>query len=675
MLAPGFELRVIAPPSEPLDNAMEILQRDLVRTMGVPAGVVANRLMTARSKGLIIVQHGGSSGNLVVEPLAGFENHRIFVQDGWIVAQGADLRGTLYAIMSVSEHLLKIPPLWFWSSHVPVRLDRLEVPDDYRYESGEPFVRYRAWFPNDTDFLSVWRYRDPAFNLIWLETMLRLKLNCMDLMGDNRDNMAGDGRDYTQLYPLPENVRLLRRFGLRPSFTHINPLNGPFSLWESYWRDHRRQEPPELLLRNLDQIEEFWRYNVRTIVHHGLDPLWTINIRGRRDEPFWRTFADAPEGMQERGEVISRIVARQLEILREETGNPDPEARMIFYDELSDLLAKGWIKPPTGPGVIWNFVAARRDHYPNDDLRFIDLPAGVPLGYYMNLQFTSTGSHLAPAEGPWKMERNFRFVNDRSPPLRFGVVNAGNIREHVLSLSAHARLLWNFDEYDTDAFLLEYCRTYFGAPVAGEIAGLYREFFHAYWQQRRASWEGFDRQFIFHDLRYKQAMNQLTDRFFDSYDANPLKDYSFEHTPNRTFRIEVKDNSAADQVGAILNGTAEAIRRLDDLTRRIDAVYATLELNRRSFFNDNLRVFAHVMLNLNRMLRHCTEAYRETDPVRRKSSLEMSLQAARVAKKMRDEAAHGPFATWYDNDKVFDYADLLNRIEQVLGRFPKESSG
>ena len=45
--------------------------------------------------------------------------------------------------------------------------------------------------------------------------------------------------------------------------------------------------------------------------------------------------------------------------------------------------------------------------------------------YYMNLQFTSTGAHLAPAEGPWKMEANYRYVNTRGP-LTFSVVNAGN---------------------------------------------------------------------------------------------------------------------------------------------------------------------------------------------------------------------------------------------------------
>jgi len=667
-LRPGLEIRLVAPASEPLANALDIVQRDLVATLGAAGRVVADDSVPLRPGSLVIVQEGGTVGGQDFAPLAGFERHRLFVRDGCLVAQGADLRGTLFALMAVSEQVLGIPPLWFWASFVPERRERIAVAADLAYDSGEPHVRYRAWFPNDTDYLSVWRYREPAFNGIWLETMLRLKLNCLDLMGDNKDNMAGDARDYTQPFPLPENVRQLRRFGLRPSFTHINPLNGPFSLWESYWRDHRHQEPPELALANLPQIEEFWRYNVRTLVHHGLDPLWTINIRGRRDEPFWRTFADAPEGMPERGAVISRLVARQRQILREETGREHPDTRMVFYDELSDLLAEGWITPPTGPGMIWNFVATRRDHYPNEDLRTVQLPDGVALGYYMNLQFTSTGSHLVPAEGPWKMERNFRFVDSRRPPLRFAVVNAGNIREHVMELAAHARLMWDFDGFGADAYLEEHCRTYFGAELADEIAGLYRDYYASFWEPRRPEWEGFARQFLFHDLRYKQAVNQLTQRFFDGYDPNPLKDYPTEHVAGRTFRIMPADHGAADQIGALLAGTTTASARLENLVARLDRMRERVAPDRRPFFDDNLRVHARVMLHLNRMLRHCVEGYRETDPGRRRAAIEAALTEVQAARTARDGAAHGPFVDWHANDRVFDFADLIARLERVRDR-------
>ncbi len=55
-----------------------------------------------------------------------------------------------------------------------------------------------------------------------------------------------------------------------------------------------------------------------------------------------------------------------------------------------------------------------RDHFPTTTSGNCPTGGDQPLGYYFNYQFTSTGSHLAPAEGPWKMEANFRYVASRS---------------------------------------------------------------------------------------------------------------------------------------------------------------------------------------------------------------------------------------------------------------------
>ena len=89
----------------------------------------------------------------------------------------------------------------------------------------------------------------------------------------------------------------------------------------------------------------------------------------------------------------------------------------------------------------------------------------------MNLQFYSTGSHLAPGEGPWKMEDNSRYVQSTGKQT-FRVVNAGNIREFLMEMAANAQMMWNADTYSTDDFLLKYCAQYFGAEHAEEVASL-----------------------------------------------------------------------------------------------------------------------------------------------------------------------------------------------------------
>lgn len=146
----------------------------------------------------------------------------------------------------------------------------------------------------------------------------------------------------------------------------------------------------------------------------------------------------------------------QLDTIKEVTGTTAPHVRITLYDEMADLMAKGLLKPPAAPNMIWTFGAARRDAYPHDDLVRFDSAQPVKLGFYMNFGFASPGAHLAPAEGPWKIEFNYRYVAAKGP-LEFSVVKVGCVREFLRELSAHARLLWHFASYDTDQFLRDYC--------------------------------------------------------------------------------------------------------------------------------------------------------------------------------------------------------------------------
>ncbi len=657
-LQPGFTIYLNDTASAAVMNAVDILQRDLAGVLGEKAQISTESYNPGKIKNSLIIICPGGDQNNTVSPLEGFERHRIFTQNGNLVLQGSDTRGTIYAIFTFSEKILNIKPLWFWALHEPSKQEHLTIASDFSYDSGEPYVKYRAWFPNDTDMFTPWRRESKENSRVWLETMLRLKLNTVE---------TGSSSDYSEPYAISDYTKLIHQFGLKITYHHVSALNSPYSNWDDYWEDHRKMPSPKLLLANQDELEEFWRYNVRSVVQSGIDPIWVVNFRGDRDIPFWETFPDAPERMEERAEVINMMVRIQMKILKEETQNNAPTARMIFYNELSDLLAAGLLKPPEEENLIWNFVAARRDHYPNDDIRSISLPANAKLGYYMNLQFTSTGSHLAQAEGPWKMERNYRFVDSRTEaPIFYSVMNAGNIREHLMTLSANASLLWNWEKFDSDGFLIDFCSNYYGEQHAHSIAGLYRDFFYAYWNQKKSDMEGFERQYIFHDLRYKQAIRQLSECFFEKTDLNPLKDYDSEQVPNRTFRIVPEDNGKETQIEAIIQGTKESYIRFSDVTRQADSIYNLLDEKSRSFFNDNLRIPSEFMMYLNESLFNYCIAYMSAPGTERQQHLKKSLSAAMDARESIYASAHGQFVNWYSRERIFDLGDYVNRIDQTL---------
>lgn len=649
----NFRIVVPAGTPEPVALAARSVARDFGKVMRYIPEVDSVAAANGQTVNIVVVdtESTGFPDGAVARPLDGFESHRVYVDapGNVVYLAGKDMRGAIYALYSFSEHFLGVPPLWYFCEWTPAYKAVVEIPDDYDRLEKSPDVRFRAWFPNDEDLFNPWRFKSRQNDELWLETMLRLKLNTVEF---------GPTITYPD-YKMSHNADILRKYGLILTSHHMVGLNNSFANWEEYWKQVRGIEAPELRLSNLDAMKEFWSYNIETIMRNGQENLWQVAFRGRTDEPFWNIFPDAPEGEKERADVINRMVRIQYDMIRRATGEDDPFVRMTFYDELSDLLAKGLLEPPAAPNMLWTFVAGRRDHYPYDDLVNYDFSKPMQLGYYMNLQFTSTGAHLAPAEGPWKMEQNYRYVAGRGP-LKFSVVNAGNIREFVMEMSANAAMMWRMDEYDTDSFLDAFCAQYYGDEHASAIAGLYRDYYNAYWLQRPSEFPGMNRQFIFHDLRHAQVFNQILKQF-DTYTPNPLSDIGFERVKGRSFRL-VTDN----QVDEIIGGMEQSAPRFAAVAARCDSMMTLLPAEKQHFFYDNLGCYARYMAALSGSLGHFMKAYRGDDsPKDHIAEAHRSLTEARKALLC---SRHGVFDTWYDTDRIFDLHSKITALNHLHSR-------
>jgi hypothetical protein len=317
--------------------------------------------------------------------------------------------------------------------------------------------------------------------------------------------------------------------------------------------------------------------------------------------------------------------------------------------------------------MIYTFVAGRSDHYPYDDIVSFEAGKDVKLGYYMNFGFASTGAHVAPAESPWKMEFNYRYVNSKAP-LFFSVVNVGNFREFVLELAANAKMLWDFDSYSTDRFMEDYCMQYFGAQHAREIAGLYRDFYDAYWMPKQSEFEGLERQFVFQDLRYARAFAHTYERFFEpEIDMNPLHKIGYESIPGRTFRIDTAYNNAGNQVDAILNGMMITIPRFESVAARCSEMMLQLDDRDQVFFNDNLRVYSYYMTHLSKTLYHYMYAYKhQDDKAVFTRNLDLAYREAVRAQEYLFEAEHGVFSRWYRDAEDMERTFQINELQENI---------
>lgn len=652
----NFQIVVSGHEVEPVKLAVATLSKDFEKVMHYKPEISQR---ADNAKGIDIVVVNESTDDLLIDKLLlrsldGFESHRIYcdVLKRRIYIHGKDMRGTIYALYTFSEQFLEVPALWYFSSWEPQYKKQVMISSDFDYYQKSPQVRYRAWFPNDTDLFEPWRKLSKENDELWLETMLRLKLNTVEL-------------EATVTYPdykLNSRAALLRKYGLILTSHHHVACNNNLMNWEGYWRTVRKMEPPKLLLSDEESLREFWQYSIETVCRDKQENLWQISFRGINDQPFWAAFSDAPETDKERAEVINRMIRIQLDMIKEATGEKDPFVRMTFYDELSDLLAKDYLQPPTGENMLWTFVAGRRDHYPYDDLVAFDTKKQVKLGYYMNLQFTSTGAHLAPAEGPWKMEFNYRYVNTRGP-LTFSVVNAGNLREFVMEMAANARMMWDMQLYDTDSFLLDFCTQYFGKKHAAKVAKLYHDYYYAYWQQKPSAFPNMERQFIFQDLRYSRVFDQIGKRFQD-FSPNPLYDIGFERIPGRTFRID-----GNNQVDSLIAGMERAVFRFGEVSRRCEDLLKQLPCQDQRFFRDNLAAPCHYMEALSRSLYHFVLAYKNTDE--RVENLDAAIRQLEEARDTLYATQEGVFATWYTGDSFNGKFNILAKLK-LLYKLRKE---
>lgn len=654
----------------PVKIAVEALRKDFQKVMGFTPQV-ANKIGSNHAITEVVVVNWSSEGantGFDSKKPDGFESHRIHADfpANKIYLEGFDRRGTIFAIYTFSEQILGVPPLYAWSSWIPVKSVKLKVPADLDLFFKSPQVRYRALLPGDQDFFNPWRKRSEENDNIWLETALRLKLNTVETYSTILPDYKLTGYAYQ-----------IDKFGLVITSHHTSGLNTSFGTWDDYWEKVRKRKAPELLLANESAIKDFFRYNAETVQRSGIENLWTIAFRGKVDQPFWSVFEDAPENDEARAAVINRMLQIQLDIIKEVTGNTAPYTRITFYDEIASLMAAGYLKPPEGENMIWTFVAARRDPYPYDDLVNFNSIKPIKLGYYMNFGFASTGPHIAPAEGPWKMEFNYRYINNKSP-LFFSVVNVGNVREFLLELSANAKMLWDYGHYDSDKFMIDYCTQYFGAKNAKQVAQLYKDYYNAYWQPKASEFKGMERQFLFQDLRYARAFDHIYDIFYSSKEEinmNPLHKIGYESVPGRTFRIDFEFNKSANQVDAILYGMTETIPKFESVAGRCTEMRSRLDQAHQTFFNDNLRLYSYYMACLSKTLYHYVYAYKNQS---KKDVLIQNLALAHdeavQARKYLHEGQHGNFSTWYTDaeplTRTFQLDSLIHRIsvlkEQAL---------
>lgn len=439
-------------------HAVDDLQADLKRVTGIAPVITHAR--TADEPRVVIGTLGHNTlidrlvadGKLDASAIAGrWEAFIIRRLGDDLIVVGSDMRGTLYGVYTLSEHMGVSP--WYWWADVPVeKSSELHVTADL-VDDG-PTVQYRGIFLNDeAPALTGWVHEkfgafDHTFYTHVFELLLRLKANYLwPAMWQPRAFSADD----------PLNPKLADEYGIVIGTTHHEPMMRFHDEWT------REPRGPWDYSQNPEKLREFWRDGAERAKPY--ESIYTLGMRGDGDHAMTAETNTA---------LLESIVADQREILTATIGRPNAKIPQLWalYKEVQGYYEAG-MRVPDDVILLWcddNWGNIRRLPTPEEMNRsggagvyyHFDYVGGPRNYKWMNVQPISKvweQMHLA-----WQHEAN-----------RIWIVNVGDLKPMEFPIEFFLTMAW-----DPAAMTYEAMRGYsaawaareFGPAHATEIAAL-----------------------------------------------------------------------------------------------------------------------------------------------------------------------------------------------------------
>jgi len=453
------ENTVILPPeniSTPVGYALDMIVRDHKKVVGKPP-----KLVSSLDEGPDLIIRYASKEDDCPDWQEGY-CFRFNLQNGKPVMHiiGNDDLGIIYGLLHYSKDYLGIDPFWFWAD-LPIQ-QKTEIKIPFKnFNSHKAKVKYRGWFVNDEVCLIGWKEEYPPTKEVWYPVFEAL-LRC-------GGNMVIPGTD------LPKHgihAELASEMGLWLTHHHAEPLGAEMFLRAYPGKQPNYQQNPEL-------FENLWKEAIEKQKHQKI--IWVLSFRGQGDAPFWQ-YAPEFDTPEKRGDMISKVVARQYELIRQSVDQP--VCSMALYGEIAELYKEGHIKVPEGVIYIWadngyGKMVSRRQG--NENLRIPSLPTADDPGehgiyYHITFHDLQASNHLTMYPSPPEMiieevEKAFEARADS-----YLLLNSGNIRPHLYPLDLISEL-WSKGTVNQEKHLEGFIRRLYQTG-SKQIEQLYQSYFN-----------------------------------------------------------------------------------------------------------------------------------------------------------------------------------------------------
>lgn len=408
-----------------------------------------------------------------------WESYRVAsVTGGRLAIAGSDARGTMFGMYAFIEQYLQVDPMGFWSGREPAKRSELKW-DSVSFVSGPPSFKFRGWFINDEDLLTEWMESGGKRNMdypYYSQVMNREAMRAVvEALVRSRCNLIIPSSFIDILNP-PEAalVEECMRRGVFVSQHHVEPMGVSAFSYFNYWKA-RGKDLKYSYFSHPKEVCEVWRvYAEKWATYPNV--IWQLGLRGIADRPMWQADPSVPQSDTDRGRLISEAMAAQVKILDEVYPRQPRYLSTTLWAEGSVLNRKGLLAVPEGtiivfadnsPGWKW-----QRDFY--------ETPRNPrnTYGVYYHHGLIGCGPHLAQVVPPGKTFDMLKTAADNGAGS-YAIFNVGNIREFVLGLDASARMTWQLEGFNPDAWFEDWVKQRFSTRQS-EILNAYRIYFNAY---------------------------------------------------------------------------------------------------------------------------------------------------------------------------------------------------
>ncbi len=600
--------------SQPVQTAVRILLRDM--------------------KDVLIGKGPENAIQARIDPALGEESYAVRVFENEIIVQGGDALGAVYGLLSISQRCLDVQPLDWWMQKKPVQKKSVSVPCG-EWQSPAYAVRWRGWFVNDEILFTGWHIEESAREATWqrvFETILRCGGNMVipgtdrQFDGEKLNDMALDaGLWLTQHHSELLGARMFGRVypDLQPSYV-FHPQE-----FEALW----------------DEAARRWA---------GKKIVWAVGFRGQGDMAFWHN-DPAFDTDEKRGAFVSRIIRRQMEIVRQYT--PDAVFCTNLYGEMMGLYRQGFLQVPQDVIKVWadngfgKMVSRRQNNLnPRTDAMPVENELGTN-GIYYHVSFydLQAANHITMLQvSPENVAQELETVLAHGGNAYWNI-NVGCVRPHAFMIDLISRL-WREGVCDVQTAATEFASRYYGVadaalltdyakaavpygPNADDLAG--DQFYHFTLRSLAHAWiAGQTEQSV-------RSLLWVSDQ--ESFEAQ-VKHIADLAQPGisswRNYQQKIETTAFAL--------SAENAQRLRDTLGCMAVIH---QCGCESLFD-----FCQAMLH--GLRENWLQAYLWTDA---------ALQCNRKAVSSMEAACHGRFAHYYDNDCFVGVRLTSQALESVRG--------